>query len=831
LTGADDTSFYLQQHQQGLQQASLQQGTGLQQAGLQQTGLQQTAGLQQNNFQDDLRLRAQQLLLQEHLDRQREDQQFRAMSEQLNDFPDLQQHYNRMLLSEQLMQQEERAYLQERVAAQQAAATQAAQSRYQEEQVRLHQLRLEDQSQTSQTESSYAAYQQQHYQLQQQQLQEQKQQLQQMQQQQVPSASTFQVQSSAAASLQALVQPCASDVSSLPSAEAVPKKRKKSASKKSAAQRKRSSSKESLDLGEPPPKRPASGNKKPKGKRKATLKRADPSSGKSMEETPRWTATSALEKVALAADMATPQIVIRGTVQGLLEAARGEEKVDEVADIMCSLKAVDWSDSESDDEVQLKVAEEEEIVASGLRVPTEPAESIILPTFKSSVPKLPEEPLYDELEIEEQLEGTAFEDAHGRNCMIQDEKSPARADADLLTNLSMPIDTRPKKVSNVLDYPFPVDTWWPSSTGIRRERHAAGETSDEEKFEEEPCCEHQPYRADATKIRIRLATKSEPGVLEKLPHCKIHRFRTKRKKNSTAPELVYCWQVTEIYPNEIMVDCSGCGTWRHAACGGHHEPYSTRENTKKPFVGLCDFCKEEETFLEENPQGKQRMERQRLEQLRRGMATSAVMRHSSYSKHGGTYKWPLGSVSATHIGGHTRSVHARHDKAEKQWTDMATRLGRGYGYRPKERTRVRTKELERLLVSVEDAEIYTDRHNMLLFLMRDTTKEHPVGFEGQRRNIFDPAEDEHLHDEDASGNGDLNPSPTNSLKEIPTEEVGQDGKVEETLSQICARTGCCAKPRFDSMFCSDSCGISVFETDLLRTFQDASDIHPSVLRH
>ena len=42
-------------------------------------------------------------------------------------------------------------------------------------------------------------------------------------------------------------------------------------------------------------------------------------------------------------------------------------------------------------------------------------------------------------------------------------------------------------------------------------------------------------------------------------------------------------------------------------------------------------------------------------------------------------------------------------KAEKQWSDMATRLGRGYGYRPKERIRVRTKELERLLVSVEDA--------------------------------------------------------------------------------------------------------------------------------
>ena len=80
------------------------------------------------------------------------------------------------------------------------------------------------------------------------------------------------------------------------------------------------------------------------------------------------------------------------------------------------------------------------------------------------------------------------------------------------------------------------------------------------------------------------------------------------------------------------------------------------------------------------------------------------MRQHSFSKHGGTYKWPLGSVSATHIGGHTRSVHSRHDKAEKQWTDMATKLGRGYGHRhKKEKVKVRTKEFERLLISIEDA--------------------------------------------------------------------------------------------------------------------------------
>ena len=107
--------------------------------------------------------------------------------------------------------------------------------------------------------------------------------------------------------------------------------------------------------------------------------------------------------------------------------------------------------------------------------------------------------------------------------------------------------------------------------------------------------------------------------------------------------------------------------------------------------------------MEDNVIAKKRIDRQRCEQLRRGLSTSAAMRQHSFSKHGGTYKWPLGSVSATHIGGHTRSVHSRHDKAEKQWTDMATKLGRGYGHRPKEKVKVRTKEFERLLISIEDA--------------------------------------------------------------------------------------------------------------------------------
>jgi len=111
----------------------------------------------------------------------------------------------------------------------------------------------------------------------------------------------------------------------------------------------------------------------------------------------------------------------------------------------------------------------------------------------------------------------------------------------------------------------------------------------------------------------------------------------------------------------------------------------------------------EEKILQGYPNARVRLERQQMEQIRRGLATTAVMRAASLAKHGGTYKWPLGRVNAAHMANHVRSVHSRHDKAEKQWSEMVTRLADDYSHRPRERTRVRTKELERLLVSVEDA--------------------------------------------------------------------------------------------------------------------------------
>jgi hypothetical protein len=396
-------------------------------------------------------------------------------------------------------------------------------------------------------------------------------------------------------------------------------------------------------------------------------------------------------------------LIRKGTIEDLVAAADDGEQVDKAVTFMVGLQNIDWSESEwessgdEDNEKRVK---------------------IFLPHFKSKLPRLPVEPEYD---------------PNLQNDADDEEKKDDKEES--LATVAMPKTGTPFAVT---EYPYPVDTWWPSVNTIKRERRMHGEKSDDEDFVEEPglFSEDSPFRADQRAIQVRLANEVEPGVLEKVPHCRIHRMKTRLLKGATIPDHAFCWQVTESYCTDIMVCCSVCITWRHAGCGGHYQAFSVREHieTDTPIIPICDRCHAEQVLLEEFPEGQARLERQRIEQLRRGLSTSAVIRQASFVKHGGTYKWPLGSVSATHIGtrdwrervsfnvmlatftvfsqtksvdcfigGHTRSVHSRHDKAEKQWTEMANRLGRGYGYRPKERIKVRTREFERLLVCVEDA--------------------------------------------------------------------------------------------------------------------------------
>ena len=172
-----------------------------------------------------------------------------------------------------------------------------------------------------------------------------------------------------------------------------------------------------------------------------------------------------------------------------------------------------------------------------------------------------------------------------------------------------------------------------------------------------------------------------------------------------------------------------------------------------------------------------------------------------------------------------------------------------------------------------------DRHNMMLFLQNDTQKYNPAGFELPRRNIFDPDEDQVYvplrlgsnttkpAESLANGTTHANKNCTKQVVDhvastttVDTKDKGQESLVEgngtkEAASSspekkrhsssiiasnnegsklegysVCARPDCDQKARFDSIFCSDSCGVSTLETDLLRTLQYANKLHPSLLR-
>lgn len=100
---------------------------------------------------------------------------------------------------------------------------------------------------------------------------------------------------------------------------------------------------------------------------------------------------------------------------------------------------------------------------------------------------------------------------------------------------------------------------------------------------------------------------------------------------------------------------------------------------------------------------------------------------------------------------------------------------------------------------------------MLVFLLNDTRGKIPVGYEEEHRNMFDPADD------------------VNEVEEMD-EGVDPDSSLSESSRVTCLRGDCSNKPRFDSLFCSDACGVCSLENDLLRTFNYSSDMHPSTLR-
>jgi hypothetical protein len=126
---------------------------------------------------------------------------------------------------------------------------------------------------------------------------------------------------------------------------------------------------------------------------------------------------------------------------------------------------------------------------------------------------------------------------------------------------------------------------------------------------------------------------------------------------------------------------------------------------------------------------------------------------------------------------------------------------------------------------------HTERHNMMLFLLQDTLREVPVGFEKPRRNIFDPAEhDWPMNDSNVSARDDGFSGPSTAAMKGHASDDNEGMEAKNEVPIICARKGCSIKSRFDSAFCSDACGVACLEADLLRTFNYISDVHPSLLR-
>lgn len=715
----------------------------------------------QQEIQREVQLR--QMFLQEQLEQQSKldsmlhQQQLRMIGEHLQEFPDLQQHYQNLLLKEQFQRQEERAILQEH-----------AQIRYQEE------LRRQQQQQAQQA-------------------QQQHQQAQQVKQQQSASNQALGPGSSAAAAATAaaLKNPnvirelAAAAESSVPGNSmaaviAAAAAMKEAAALKEASSsnqpRKRRASEDSsavLSAGTAPAtvKRVArphqqisqqdvehDKDRKPRGRPRKigrgakrtslshrtptpTDDRKMPFGGKQQASEDEWKwmdgewhlVASAEPQEEEGVDETVDDDIVEvvngcssppsamapvknlGTIEQLIAAAALDIMTDTAVNTIANLKhTVTWSESENEDD-----DDDGEEVNEEVRMAARKGETICVTGFKSFLPQLPVEPECALPAPQYQAVGIPKPaDYKAKNEVVLPNAKTAKIGGKSSVSTAMVAQNGTKEHLAVLDpnspkdppgsaveHPYPIDTWWPSTTSIRRERRNNGEESDEDAFTEDPrlVSEGSRFRVNHSVIRRRLTSKVEPGLLEKLPHCKVHRMAMKWRHQTSQAELVHCFQVTELYPNDIMVCCSVCSTWRHAKCGGHFKDYSVRECLEEPFQAICDRCYEEEPILAEFPRAQKRIERQRMEQVRRGLATSAAMRQASFSKHGGTYKWPLGSVTLSHFGGHTRSVHSRHDKAEKQWADMASRLARGHYARQKDRVKVRTKELERLLVSVEDA--------------------------------------------------------------------------------------------------------------------------------
>jgi hypothetical protein len=165
----------------------------------------------------------------------------------------------------------------------------------------------------------------------------------------------------------------------------------------------------------------------------------------------------------------------RGTFDSLISAAKDEEKTANAAATIASFKETVHSKDLLDDDVSIPIISSVAEKDVSQQVSNDD-EIISLPNFRSSLPRLPCEPEYD-------FNMKSHSPISVDSAQLIDKISPRSPSPD--TSGKLIPDSSTKAIPMITEYPYPVDTWWPSITAIRKERRVHGEKSDEEDFEEE----------------------------------------------------------------------------------------------------------------------------------------------------------------------------------------------------------------------------------------------------------------------------------------------------------------------------------------------------------
>ena len=280
----------------------------------------------------------------------------------------------------------------------------------------------------------------------------------------------------------------------------------------------------------------------------------------------------------------------------------------------------------------------------------------IVDDIMSRLPQLPSEPKFLDPAENSQFTGPVIE-------CLPEEDVPLNVDRHVF------LKAKDADLEDPLYY-SPVDPWYPENDEIVK---AGGKEFKNNSTQTTVTLPSGKLFQVPTAMHKRLSNSSEPGVLEKIPHCMIHTRKYQAQFGKLSKELLFCFQVTEVYCNNVMVCCSKCSTWRHVECGGHYT-YKSPRSSKDAFLPVCDRCHEEELFLTMYPQARKRISIQRDIQIRKTNVLGDIMRHAAYAKHGGTYKWPLGSVAPSHILSYAKSVQIRNERSEKQWKEMLSKI-------------------------------------------------------------------------------------------------------------------------------------------------------------